>query len=616
MNTLTSTGIPWSRIGLLVLGLVGITAVLSGLPQAEGVLLPAASLLLISIPAGIFLTYVATLRRIHRLATWSDQSLLIRFFSGPWLRFVWGLVGLALVAVFIGLRLAVINILDASLILVGVLVFIFLWSFFGDRLRSQWRHPFRDGFALSLAALITALLMSVIDPGLRLIFLDHGPYSHCFSAVEQLRDRGSQFGQSHLSMFMSDWAMHWVACERFVLWQVGQAPNFLWPALGLMMLALTKFGFYLLVALTAAAFFVPKSEYARILLPAKDVVASPVLTSGKIMSASMILTVLLLFALLPLVAVMESVLKQHAPEEPVSRLVEQIGDSFYKRGTIEEIERARLEFLLMEKEFRVQLDRALDEGFLVMRSNVEAYLDWYYSLPGEWLRIGSLLVGGLESQLTRRIAGALEQNDPFGEFENVIEKFEVERDVWTTEFIVQVNAILDRNRMPKVDGEKVSVVEALELESAFDLSQEFQMTTVSQRLGISAGAMGIGSIVAAVVTRQVLANLASQGVIRGASMAIVRVLGTRVVAWGTGAAGGAAAGAGAGSVVPGIGNAVGAVAGGIVGGIGVGVGAEYLMLKLEERFKREEHRAHILRAIDQAEMDLREMLAPILEGSE
>jgi hypothetical protein len=72
--------------------------------------------------------------------------------------------------------------------------------------------------------------------------------------------------------------------------------------------------------------------------------------------------------------------------------------------------------------------------------------------------------------------------------------------------------------------------------------------------------------------------------------------------------GGTAGGVG-GSVVPGAGTGTGAVVGGIAGGIAVMVGVDFLALKLEEEVARETFEADLIRAIDEAERDIKAVLA-------
>ena len=79
-----------------------------------------------------------------------------------------------------------------------------------------------------------------------------------------------------------------------------------------------------------------------------------------------------------------------------------IGNDYYKPGTIEQTRRAYLEVVheLKRRSKNPQDDRS---GFLaLMAHNVDEYLDWYYSLPGEYERIVALATGKLESWMIDR----------------------------------------------------------------------------------------------------------------------------------------------------------------------------------------------------------------------
>ena len=57
-----------------------------------------------------------------------------------------------------------------------------------------------------------------------------------------------------------------------------------------------------------------------------------------------------------------------------------------------------------------------------MRANVEGYLDWYYSLPGEWTRLAHLLTGNIEEHLRSRLSEQLSAGEPFATFEQEFEQ--------------------------------------------------------------------------------------------------------------------------------------------------------------------------------------------------
>lgn len=118
------------------------------------------------------------------------------------------------------------------------------------------------------------------------------------------------------------------------------------------------------------------------------------------------------------------------------------------------------------------------------------------------------------------------------------------------------------------------------------------MTTQEERLEIAAAS---GGLVAALVVKK----LGAKGTLKLAAKAITKVAVSKTAGTSGGAGAGAVVGAAIGSAVPVIGTAVGAAVGGVICGLAVGVGVDYLILKLEEAWSREEFRQQLLAAIEE-----------------
>lgn len=599
--------IGWLRILVLVLAVGGVWAALQWLPRTEGPFWAAIFLFALALPAGIFVTYLATLKRLHIYGTWDEHSILIRFFSGPWVRFLVGVILAIFSAVMLGSRLSVAGLVDGTLLVVFIGSFVVLWYTLGTRLRRQWRLPYRDGRALFWAGLALAFAFALADPLVRIVWVGAAYDAGFWEVVAALGGQDAAFGSSALSTLMTDVAVHLSAAERTFAQFASEASSPLWwPAIAVALASL-KFPMYLATALSVSAFFLPKFEYSRIILPVGVSEEPPRLTRGALVHASTIFSIVFVFLYLPLVALSEVALRKHLPSEPVSVIVEQIGHSFYRPGTIEEIERARVIIAARRSEIREGLEEAFTDGFEEIRANVEVYLDWYYSLVGEGIRVLALLAGDLEARLVSQIEETLGQGEPFARFEEELERFFEQEGAWEDEFILAVRQILDEGRLEVMEETGVIVTARMEMDRALSLARGPELTDVLHRFGASVPIGGVGGVVTAAVVRQVAARLVGQGVIRFAAAALVRVVGARL----GGILGGAATGAAAGSVVPGVGTGVGFVVGGIAGGLAIGTGAWYLVLKLEEAFSRDDHRAEIVGAIDQTEAELRKIVAPI-----
>ena len=586
------------------------------LPGTSGPLWLAVSFLILAIPSGIFTTYLATLRRIHWLSMWSPSSFAVRWLSGPWLRLALGILMAFLTAAVLSLRLSVASSIDLFLLAACIMILGLVLYAMGDWLRSQFQPLYRRGRPLFWAAVISAGLMSLLDPAARFVMGAHGTYETVREAVEAVRHQATWLGDSAVSHFVGGLGSSWVGLEQFLLGRLVEDAG-LGAWLGLAVSGLTRFPLYLAASVTACAFILPLHEYRRILLSSSSDRKDDALSAGRIAWSSATATILILFIYFPLVAVMETAIEKRpsvrSPEAVVISSVELIGGHYHSAGTVEAVNQLAISMMDERSDELDPLEVALDDGFSMMRENVDSYLDWYYTLPGEWARVANLLTGNVEDYLARKLSEELGAGRPFGEFEQAVEaalRDEARRQEEFRELAVE---LLETRRVEVAPDEEVEVTARVEREELLTLSAHSGVTTLEQRLGLTAATSGISGVVAAAAMRQVLVRVAARGTIRAAAAAIARLATIRAASSGGGVAAGAAAGGAIGSFVPGIGTAIGAAVGGVVGGVSAGAGAEFLILKLEELWSREGHRDELLAAIDDAETEIRQRFA--LEAS-
>src|SRR5690606_19826546 len=101
---------------------------------------------------------------------------------------------------------------------------------------------------------------------------------------------------------------------------------------------------------------------------------------------------------------------------------EQIGDVFYKKGTIAQLTEARFNALRHVEHSKTKLENQIDLAFDKLEMNVDHYLDWYYSLVGEYTRIGKLLIGELEAFMIEKLEQSLMYGAPFQEFQALLDE--------------------------------------------------------------------------------------------------------------------------------------------------------------------------------------------------
>ncbi|SEM88183.1 hypothetical protein [Nitrosomonas marina] len=371
------------------------------------------------------------------------------------------------------------------------------------------------------------------------------------------------------------------------------------------------------IALAISSFMVPLSEYRRVLTPLQDVDVPSRIPSHSLAVSSALLTFFMLFIYVPSTVYIDAWLR--STPKVVERLqdtqrtvtkkiesLEKIGDDYYKPGTIAQTRQAYLEVVQELEASVLQLKKTSDQSFMLMAQNVDDYLDWYYSLPGEYERIVALATGKLELWMTEKLEAYLTQGNAFGPVQQSIEDALHKNEQLRAEYLDKISAILAENQIEPVT-QQPEIIQYSPLDAIKEPPSNSVIINLENRLLISGGIGAAGAITGAIAGK-VTGKVIAKGAISLGAKALVKVAAGKAASVLGGAAAGAASGAAIGSVFPGIGTAIGAALGGIIGGISVGLGVEHLLLKLEEHYSRDEFKKQILDAIDEARLEFEESL--------
>ena len=364
-----------------------------------------------------------------------------------------------------------------------------------------------------------------------------------------------------------------------------------------------------------SCFLIPGVEYRRVFGPLSDADRPQPVPFSRIAAISAVTAFLTLFIYLPLFCYIEiwvqqtpEVVKarQHAESWAIPKL-EQIGDGFFKEGTIAQLEMAKIEALHTVEISLIHLEAQTDRAFDRLKGNVDQYLDWYYSLVGEYTRIANLLVGELQDYMVKKLEESLQQGDAFKEVEVALNSALSEYGTARQLYQQAAEKILNENRATPA-GSSFQVVQKVSLKEMLDPPIHQDMIGMQHRLmagGVSGAAAGA---VTAVVVKKIIAKIMGKNALKLAAKALTKVVVSKTAGSIGGAGVGAAAGAAIGSVVPFLGTAVGAVIGGIVGGIIVGVTVDKMLIELEEVINRDEFKREIISAINEARMEFKAKL--------
>ena len=273
----------------------------------------------------------------------------------------------------------------------------------------------------------------------------------------------------------------------------------------------------------------------------------------------------------------------------------------YRQGTVEQIENARAEASSSVGVAADQLRGEVDAAFARLENDaVNEYLDWYYSLTGEYSRILMLLTGGtsrLEGYLTEKAGETFGREQWFAGVNAGIERVFIADENARMAYKQAEREILDRNRIdPQHDTVEVVLTKSLEDIRQASFYQDFM--PAAHRFGVAgAGGSAAGVGVGGIIAQKVTAKMLGKSVIKLAAKAPVKALASKVGA-------GALVGAAAGTVLPVAGTAAGAFVG-ILVGIAGGVAIDGALLELEETLSREDFRRKIIVAIREARREFK-----------
>jgi hypothetical protein len=301
-----------------------------------------------------------------------------------------------------------------------------------------------------------------------------------------------------------------------------------------------------------------------------------------------LITFIALFVYVPLFTQLEKWTREHpnviATIKKLEREAERIDGVLYNPGTIQKIEVAKAVALGKLDVSRATLAGQIDRAFDRMEHNVDRYLDWYYSLPAEYVRLAKLMTGEIEGYMEKKLYEQLQQGEAFKEVSDAITAALASHKNVMEEYRQAIKAIMDASRLVLPPMAEAKVVNDMSLNDILSLPTHLDVVAFERRAA--------GGAVAAGVSAAIAAKVASKGLFKAAAKAVSKM----AIAKASGILVGMGSGAVIGSVVPVIGTVIGGALGGLIGGLAV----DQALLKLEELISRDEFKREMLLAIQEA----------------
>jgi len=542
-----------------------------------------AAVLVLAVPATMALWYQAVVTKLIELQQFRSDSVLYWLRSRRTLALLWrGLVALLLSAAFL-FQSVFFKRWEWWLLALAPALYWVVFRVVEARSKLQFSHVvFRQRWSFRFAAFLTTLTLALVW----WVFAR----SPAQEGTPQVLDRVHELQAAWLLSPSATvrWALDALAWGQAALESAETLPNSWWKsALFFVMAPLSMFYF---VGLSIAGLSMPAKELRRVFSPhltAGDPASSVGVGQAAVLAA---IGTVVVIAFFQTIAYLEH--RFRAADSPLATKevpCERIDGKVYALNTT-----AALTSLFGEVQTRLAGHQANACSAIAAieadaAQGVDAYLDWYFSLTAEWLRLAALLSGDVDVLLEAKFAQlVLGGPDLATRVASVRKAFESQ---WVEVLEAQVRSlgILGNNSLV-LDERSCKVVKDSSMKP---LSLNLEESKIRLR-----GAAGSGLITGALAA-QVTAEAMSQLSMKTASKVLAKVATKKVLGKAASAAAGAAVGAAAGSVVPMFGTAIGAGVGAVVGLV-TSASVDMTLLMLEEKVTRDDMRKELLAAVRQS----------------
>lgn len=555
---------------------------------------------LFGLPLYLAATYAVTMQRIYHSSQLRTLGILYWLLGRRILAYIWWALWSVTFAFLLLFYLGAADTLEWIAFLIAIPVYAGIHACLAPIAAREYRPYIATHKSLIWTRRITTLVMAVFY--VLLVKLTEENYQFA-SLAEAIRSEGQRIDGTSSSILI----LETTRLLAFLEGLKSYALDGLFSLNNMLYLACIFVGSIFLfynIALALSSFMLPISEYRRVLGPIQDTDQPPRLPPQSFAITSAFITFFIFFIYLPATVYFEAWLSSNPAivkelrksQTVVIETVEQIGDNYYKPGTTDLIEQAYLDNISELEASINEFRKASDIGFQRITANVEDYLDWYYSLPGEYARITALATGVLEKWMTEKLQTFLMKGDAFGPVQQSIENTLLSNEQLRAEHLKRIDQILTENRVIPTTAQ-LEIIKHSSLNALKEPPGHSTIVNLENRFLISGGAGAVTGAIAGKVT----AKVASKGVIKFGAQALVKVTTGKAAS----ILGGTATGAALGSVFPGIGTTIGAAIGGVIGGVTIGLTVDKLLLMLEESFSRDEFRRHILEAIEDARLEFK-----------
>jgi hypothetical protein len=557
----------------------------------------ALSVLLFAVPVALSGGYSSAVNQIRTLSYYKEGGRAHRFLSQRWLRSLTWVISALATTFLMFLQFSTYTAIEWVALVITVPLYwtchAKIYRFLAHELKKRY---ITTSLTISWARWLLPLLMLCVYGSLVWIFGGVNDYESLTAALAAKRaglpdQAGSQIVQ--IALRISTFA------DGFKSYAVG---HFLYfgSHLPFLLSALGTYVVFFNTGTTLSCFAIPTYEMRRVIGPLSDEDIPLPIPRMSTFIASAVVTFVVLFIYLPIFATIEMWVKEHPIVlETITVLekqqVENIDGAIYAPGTIEKIELAKAVMLGKLNVSSATMEGQIDRAFDRMDQNVDGYLDWYYGLTAEYVRLAKLLTGQIEGYMEQKFSEHLQTGDAYKILTDGLAAAASDYKAVMDEYRVSVGGIMSANRLSD-DIKQAAVVRVTSLETIYSVPVHLDALTLNDRASGGAVGASVGAGIGAAVTAKVV----SKGMFKVAAKTVAKMAASKVAGTTTGTVIGGAIG----SVIPG----AGTVAGGVIGAVVGGVLVDATLLKLEESIHREEFKREIITTIRDAKAEFKDQL--------
>ena len=570
------------------------------------------SMLLFSLPIFTTTTYSSTIRMEYKLAPLAHTGWLDSLLSRRFLRMFWWLIFSLVMSFLLFLQIHVYTAVEWGVLVVGIFVFPITFALIRGFILEEFREDIAHSMALAWSRGLCAVVMVLLYVLVTATLGEWPEFESIQAAISEYKNQADDWSGSELVKEGLSWAAYFDGLKAYALGHVGRID----ALIALLILVIVNFAIYYNVCLGWSCFLISRAGFAQTRMIPR--------TGEAIFQVAALATLAIGFIYLPGLAQLEGLVSSSGLSGIRGSLerttVEVIDGNVYREGTRDQIvAAARAKTDLLEATLQ-NLRNEADSMFTRLETEaVNEYLDWYYSLPAEYLRLAKMLVGDLERYMVERLSETFQQPKWYQDFNEELSRTLAVTEEARTELRQVARDILSRNGLDSMPAD-AQVARTVSLDDILERTFPKDIIRLEDRSGVAGGAAGASSVASGVIAastfkkiilKKITTKVATKSVFKLAAKALMKPLASLGLKVSVGATGGAATGAAIGSIVPFVGTAIGATVGGVLGALTVGVAVDAALLQLEEALNRENFERDLVNAIQETRREFaQEYLGP------